>query len=56
MAARHFGIPRQNHGNRGWRDTRRDWHGWSRAERIGAPLILAGLLAATVPLLWAIAQ
>jgi hypothetical protein len=53
MAARHFGISRHS---RAWRDTRRDWQGWSRTERISAPLILAGLVAATVPMLWLIAQ
>ena len=55
MAARHFGIPRQSYGARAWRDTQRDWQGWSRAERITAPLFLAGLVAATVPVLWLIA-
>ena len=54
MAARHFGIPGQS--TRAWRDTKRDWKNWSRGERIAAPLIFAGLVAATVPVLWLIAQ
>ena len=56
MAARHFGIPRQTSGPRAWRDTKRDWQSWSRGERITAPLLLAGLIAATMPMLWLIAQ
>ena len=53
MTARHFGIPGQS--TRAWRDTQRDWQSWSRRERIAAPLILVGLVAATVPMLWLIA-
>ncbi len=52
--ARHFGIARRPATL--WRDTERDWQGWSRGERITAPLILCGLIAATVPVLWLIAQ
>jgi hypothetical protein len=54
--ARHFGIPPRNPQSRAWRDAERDWLGWSRAERVSAPLILCGLIAATVPMLWLIAQ
>ncbi len=37
-------------------DIKRDWRRWSRAERIAAPVILGGLIAATVPILWLIAR
>jgi hypothetical protein len=39
-----------------WRDMARDWRRWSRAERVAAPLLLGGLIAATMPVLWLIAQ
>ena len=39
-----------------WHDIGRDWRRWSRAERIAAPLVMVTMIAATVPVLWLIAQ
>ena len=35
-----------------WHDLQRDWRGWSRGERIAAPIVLGCMIAATVPVLW----
>ncbi|MBS0472298.1 MAG: hypothetical protein JSR60_14595 [Proteobacteria bacterium] len=39
-----------------WRDLARDWQRWSAAERFGAPMLLAGLAASTMPILWMLAR
>ena len=39
-----------------WRDVQRDWRGWSRGERLAAPIVLGCMIAATVPVLWLIGQ
>jgi hypothetical protein len=56
----HAVSPRTHGAHRGrvslLRDLRRDWRCWSRAERLAAPVILGGLIAATLPVLWLIAQ